>query len=221
MPKPLKDIVELPLSACPLCGMKELSVKPGKRGLLGKKPDAIACGNCATVFEIDLVFQHTGALHFVSVPEPYSFFGERFQGWMKVADAAHLGELIRTNSPETLSFLSGWRRYLWRVRLVVGATGPAGEMETKFQWETEDAAKKLLAQIRQMQKELRQVKREMDLDLKGIRAKYGRTAEATKAKRKALLPYERVALAIDSTLLQMDQTKLKIQGWIEEQKQGG
>ena len=34
MPKVLKNISELPLTTCPLCGTKALSLKAGKRGLL-------------------------------------------------------------------------------------------------------------------------------------------------------------------------------------------
>jgi len=60
MPKPLKNISELPLTTCPLCGTEALSLKAGKRGLLGKKPDAIMCENCTAVFKIDGFFRHTG-----------------------------------------------------------------------------------------------------------------------------------------------------------------
>ena len=221
MTKPSKDIAEIPLAVCPLCGTDDLSVQEGKRGLLGKKPDAIRCGNCAALFKIDKVFQYTRYLSFDHVPDPYSFFGNHFQGWVKANAVAHLGELIRSNSPEALAYLSGWRRHLWRVRLIIGATGPASEMRVQFQWETEDQAKRLLAHIGQMQKEIRQVKREMNLDMKEIRAKYGRSKEVAQAKKAALMPYDRLAVTFDNVLVQLDRNKLSLQEWIAEHKQSG
>jgi hypothetical protein len=69
-----------------------------------------------------------------------------------------------------------------------------------------------------MQKELRQIKREMNLEMKKIRAKYGRSKEMAEPKKLALLPYAGLALAIDNALLQMDRHKLSLQEWIEGQE---
>jgi hypothetical protein len=218
MPKALKNIAELPLTTCPLCGTEVLSLKVGQRGLLGKKPDAIMCGNCTAIFKIDGFFRHTGYLQFDSIPDPYSLFDTHLQGWVKIGSVSHLGRLISTNSPEALSYLSGPSCYLWRVRLAVGATGPAESLNVEFKWETENEAKKLLAEIRHMQKELRQIKREMNLEMKKIRAKYGRSKEMAEPKKLALLPYAGLAIAIDNALLQMDRHKLSLQEWIEGQE---
>jgi hypothetical protein len=210
MPKPLKDITEIPFASCPLCDSTALTVVTGKPTLFGllKKPDAIECGECGAMFKVAPSKTHI-SLDFI--PNPYSFFDDSFEGWVATDDAAHLGELIRTNSPEALSYLSDVNRYVWRVRLITGSTGPIEKLETSFEYDTEGEAKQQLARIRQLQKEIRQVKREMRLDMKEIRAKYGRKKEMQSAKKAALWPYEHLEVTIDGILVQIDRIKLEIQ----------
>ena len=140
MPKPLKDITEIPFTSCPLCDSTDLTVVTGKPMLFGvlKKPDAIECRECGAMFKVAPGKTH---INFDSVPNPYSFFDDSFEGWVATDEAAHLGELIRTNSPEALSYLSDVNRYVWRVRLITGSTGPIEELETSFEYDTEGEAK--------------------------------------------------------------------------------
>jgi rubrerythrin len=104
-----------------------------------------------------------------------------------------------------------------------------------------------LKRTRGLQKELRQIKRNIDLDMKTIRADYGQrmstAASASSAivtlfgKRKlagqlradekrhlrlerdrTLQPYESIKLTVDDLLVQMDSAKAQLQAFIEEAK---
>ena len=108
-------------------------------------------------------------------------------------------------------------------------------------------AKDVLKRIRRLQKELRQIKKNINLDMKAIRAAYTQkmaTAASTASgivslfgKRKlagqlradekrrlrmerdrVLQPYESLKLTIDDLLVQMDAAKDQIQMFIEETK---
>jgi len=108
-------------------------------------------------------------------------------------------------------------------------------------------ARDALRRIRSLQKELRQIKRNINLDMKAIRANYSQrmsTAASTSSaivtlfgKRKlagqlraderrrlrmerdrTLQPYESIKLTIDDLLVQMDSAKARLQAFIEEAK---
>jgi rRNA maturation endonuclease Nob1 len=108
-------------------------------------------------------------------------------------------------------------------------------------------AKQALAKVRAAQKELRQIKRNINMDMKIIRADYSErmaTAGAgtstlmglfgqrraagqlrADAKRRlraerdaTLAPYDEVKLMIDDLLVQMDSAKLQLTGFIEDLK---
>jgi hypothetical protein len=104
MPRPIVDIVEVPFKACPLCASEELIIVTGKRGLYGKKADAIQCQDCHATFKVsrDKAFVNLDAL-----PSPYVFLQERFEKWKEIGGATQLGELIRTGSFGALEYLSG------------------------------------------------------------------------------------------------------------------
>jgi len=108
-------------------------------------------------------------------------------------------------------------------------------------------ARDALRRIRSLQKELRRIKRSINLDVRAIRTNYSQrmsTAASTSSavatlfgKRKlagqlradekrrlrmerdrALRPYESIKLAIDDLLVQMDSAKARLQAFIEEAK---
>ena len=108
-------------------------------------------------------------------------------------------------------------------------------------------AKDTLRRIRNVQKQLRQIKRTINLDMKNIRSDYSQktsTAASTSSaivgllgKRKlagqmradekrrlrmerdrTLQPYESIKLTIDDLLIQMDSAKDQLQAFIEEAK---
>ena len=54
--------------------------------------------------------------------------------------------------------------------------------------------------------------------MKEIRAKWGRSSKYANQKKAELYPYERLTLAIDDMLVQLDGTKLKLRTWIDEHK---
>jgi hypothetical protein len=105
--------------------------------------------------------------------------------------------------------------------------------------------KDALANVRRLQKELRQIKRNINLEMKTIRAQYkpkiaeagttgwtgllamgrggGRLRASEKRRVRAerdsrLAPYDQVKLTIDDLLVQMDGAKLQLQDFIEEAK---
>lgn len=109
-----------------------------------------------------------------------------------------------------------------------------------FEVNTSAEAKSLLANIRQWQKELRHIKKNINLEMKAIRARYtqqkssagsgGSTLMNLMGKRRAagrwraesnrqltaqrdreLGPYEQIKTMIDSLLLEMDRVKLQIE----------
>ena len=108
-------------------------------------------------------------------------------------------------------------------------------------------AKAALAKVRSLQKQLRQIKRNINLDMKAIRAEYRRRASTAAAgssaiaslfgKRKLagqmradekrrlnaerdrkLSPYEDLKLTIDNLLVQMDAAKIRLGDLIEKAK---
>ncbi len=108
-----------------------------------------------------------------------------------------------------------------------------------------DDAKTLLATVRQNQKQLRQIKKEINLDMKVVRAEYkqlwseakdrrswwqqaflGKSAterarvrrETTRERDEKLQPYGQLKIDIDEMLVQMDGLKLKLQKYISENK---
>lgn len=117
----------------------------------------------------------------------------------------------------------------------------------EIQVSTVSEAKETLKHIRKLQKELRQIKKNINLDMKAIRALYSQkisTAASTTSgilslfgKRKlagqlraderrrlrmerdrTLQPYESLKLTIDDLLIQMDAAKERLQMFIEKAK---
>jgi len=133
--------------------------------------------------------------------------------------------------------------YAKRVKHIIGAEGDIKRMTRSWKWNTIPEAKQHLAAIRQMQKELRQVKRDLNVEMKAIRTRYkmrmdraqagvlaslagrgaARRSQANKRRRlceerdRTLAPYDSVKLAIDDALTQLDRIKLELQGWVARQ----
>jgi len=114
-------------------------------------------------------------------------------------------------------------------------------------WDTVAEAKTGLAQLRQKQAELRQIKKRINLDMSQVRASYqqkmasagsggaavfslfgkrrsGSSYRADAKRRlraerdRVLRAYSDIKVAIDDALLQGDAAKLQLQQWIEENK---
>jgi hypothetical protein len=108
-------------------------------------------------------------------------------------------------------------------------------------------AKAALTKVRGLQKQLRQIKRNINLDMKAIRAEYRQKSSSAGAGSSAVLtvlgkrklagqaradakrrlsterdrklaPYANLKLMIDDLLTQMDNAKVQIEGFIEEAK---
>lgn len=220
MPKLEKNLPDTPIENCPLCLAKDFEIIRGSKVLVFKKPDSIRCSQCSSEFNLDNLLK---SAKFTQVASPYGFFENQFNDWITIEKCTNLAVLIRENSPIAIDYLSGASRYMWRLRILTDSKGEAkpGIVAINMAWddpESKKQANKQLAEIRQLQKEIRQVKREMALDMKEIRAKYGRKKENQAAKQAALSPYERTALAIDQLLLGLDKQKLNIQTIVEEQQ---
>jgi hypothetical protein len=218
MPKVMKNIDIEPLNKCPLCKSIDVEIVHGNKGLFRKQPDSIRCGNCEANYKID---DTTEYVNFEKIPSPYGFFEKNFEGWVKISDSSRLADMIVSNNPEGLNYLSGAYRYMWRLRILLNSKGDArpGNLELRISWDDPNSvneARKQLTEFRQLQKEIRQVKKEMNLDMKEIRAKYGRKKEYQSAKNAALAPYEKTNIAIDSLLVNLDRVKINIQDWIDE-----
>jgi len=218
MTKPLNDIVEIPINACPICGSTLLSIKTGKKKFIGKHPDRVKCGSGPEF----LVSKDRTLIKYERLSSPYLFFSEFFDEWVNPSEAAKLFSYINDNSPEALSFLPEAKRLAWNVRLILGCQGRADSdgviyTYTPDEYETKGEANKEIVEIRQLQKEARQVKREMTQDMKEIRASYGRKKANQLAIEAHLAPYEVICLSIDELLVKLDRMKLDIQNWIDEQ----
>jgi len=224
----------------------------GKRKLIGKYPDVIKCQHCNAQFKVD---QNKTNIEFDFVPVPYSLFSDHFEGWVDHDSAIHLGWLIRTDNPEALTYLSGYMRHVWRLKLVLGDSMSIPDVSKRKGTttirltvdipeeapETKEEAKQQLAEIRLLQKKLRQTKREINADIKEIRADYrakiarvrpslfagskktDQRRDVARQKRslreeqdETIAPYDQLKLSIDNILLTLDKTKLETQTWLEQ-----
>jgi len=102
-------------------------------------------------------------------------------------------------------------------------------------WDTAPEGKKLLAQARQMQRELWHLKRGVNQTIKELRSAFEERSsnveadllsifaikkrrELRRQQEEELEPFEAIKLAIDSGLLQLDRIKLEVQTWLAENK---
>lgn len=121
-----------------------------------------------------------------------------------------------------------------------------GEL-SKIKISNQTDAKEVLRRIRDFQKRLRQIKREINLEMKTIRSEYReKTATAgeglsavvglfgkkklagsvrasskrgvTKERDQILAPYEKLKLDIDNILTKLDSAKLKLENYIQKAK---
>lgn len=220
MPKPLKDINHIPMQVCPLCASSSLSIIQGKKTLFLKSPDSINCGSCNGEFKYS---RDSLAIQFTKIASPYAFFENQYGDWIEIEHAIGLSKLIRTNDIGALDYLSGASKYLWHLRLLLGATGRADASGVDLTASLEHSddvkdANRVLSEIRQTQKEIRQLMRRMALDMKDIRARYGRKKENQAAKIAALYPYENAELGMQEAIVQLDRARLDIQQCIEDQR---
>ena len=223
MPDILKNIPELHYTHCPLCGQERLTIVKGKSTFLGldKEPDQIRCTHCGTRFEID-----DGQIYVLLryVPDSYSFFMGNFRGWHDLNHVAQLGKLIRTNDPQALDYLDGAARYAWRVRLVLGSTAPMNPDRIKYNIEwprlgSMDEANERLNQVEHKQAELRQVKHEIEQEMRELKLDFRNGVYDPAKQKNTLFPYEHVDMVIDSWLIDLDGVILRTENWIEAQQQ--
>lgn len=123
--------------------------------------------------------------------------------------------------------------YRAQIERILGASLVAGELQ--FSWSTPGEAKRLLAEVRHQQKQLRLVKRDVNTTIRAIRADFvsrrqqvgkglggmlfGRSMGALNVVRRdslrreqvsTLAPYEAISRAIDGILLQLDSAKIRL-----------
>ena len=215
-----KTISTIPYDRCPFCFEQDgLMITEGKKILFGKKPDSITCSACESRFEVS---EGNSSILPKEVGSPYAYFMDSFQKWSTYNKVSEIAQLIRENSPKALDYLSGALYYLWKVRIILDGKGDAyyGGMDLSIPVENEpkskEQAKKETSRLIQVQKEIRQVKKEMAFDMKEIRAKYGKKSEYQDAKKAELNPFERGLLSIDEIIIAIDRTKLEIQNWVDD-----
>jgi hypothetical protein len=131
--------------------------------------------------------------------------------------------------------------YIDRVGAVLGSEFIDGRLRLEISTGDPKEAKAISSRLVQQQKQLRQIKKEIALDMKAIRVHYKAEAASVEAslfttifggsrnnaanKRRAvnaqrdrtLYPYEAAKNTIDDLLTQMDGAKLKIKEWLSEQ----
>jgi hypothetical protein len=120
-----------------------------------------------------------------------------------------------------------------------------GEIKLKFRWESVPEAKATLAEIRQKQKRLRLIKKDVNAELRAIRARYSQkaggvspgvisslvlgkgTAKSLAASKRRniradrdreLQPYEEVKRIIDNALVELDEAKYRISAWLDQNR---
>jgi len=120
-----------------------------------------------------------------------------------------------------------------------------GKIKLKFRWKSVPEAKATLAEIRQKQKRLRLIKKDINTELRAIRAKYsdkagsvspgvitslalgkGTAKSLAASKRRSiradrdreLRPYEEVKRVIDGALVELDAAKNRISAWLDQNR---
>lgn len=133
---------------------------------------------------------------------------------------------------------TAWQEYERRAKSIVFAR--------EYEITTPSQARTIKAELSQVQKDLRQLKKEIDLDIKQIRAVYtqklataaqtssgllsvlGKRAAAgslradekrrlVRERDRTIQPYANLKLAIDAQLLELDRTKAQIDQFIVQQ----
>ncbi|MCP4542605.1 MAG: hypothetical protein GY832_36245 [Chloroflexi bacterium] len=141
--------------------------------------------------------------------------------------------------------MSSTNDFYERIWKIIGARpNQKGEISITYNYDTIPEAKAQLSDIRQKQKNLRLVKKDVNAEIKTIRARYrerienikprGMTsflvgkgkaksiaADEKRALRKQqdreLEPYDEIKRNVDNLLVQMDETKIGLTTWLDEQ----
>jgi alkyl hydroperoxide reductase subunit AhpC len=137
--------------------------------------------------------------------------------------------------------------YLKAVRRVLGIPVDQSEIHLQWEYDTPEDIKIHLAQIRQIQKELRFLKREISLDVKAIRADYRLNVSNVQAgllsslagrkfaghdralkkeslrqkEREVIFPYESLSRQIDQLIIQLDGAKMQMEHGIVNSHEKG
>jgi len=136
--------------------------------------------------------------------------------------------------------------YQEKIENILGASfDRQGRLDLSFEYDTVDEAKQLKKKMILMQKQLRSVKKEANMDMKLIRSKYqqerakvadsgfftglfagkkaaGRVRQTKRQdlamrQKNELAPYENVKSIIDSILLEMDRIKMETDTFVLEE----
>jgi hypothetical protein len=148
---------------------------------------------------------------------------DNLRGWHDLAHVAQLGDWITTNDPQALDYLDGAARYAWHVRLVLGSTAPMtpDKIEYHVDWPelgSMDEAQERLKRVVQMQAELRQVKHEVEQEMRELKLEFENDKKDPRTQKDTLFPYEHVDMSIDHFLISLDGVKLDAENWMQAQK---
>jgi hypothetical protein len=127
----------------------------------------------------------------------------------KKAESERQERLERGRTPGTAQY------YLAQFRRIIGSVEGEDSTSISFKQGSRDEVKTSLAQIRQFQKELRQLKKEIAQTVR-IKKQEVTQIAFTKVRAQTMrnltsLPYGEVTKLIDSTLVQLDGLKLKLE----------
>jgi hypothetical protein len=132
------------------------------------------------------------------------------------------------------------KKYQSRIEAILGSFFRSGRVELNLKFDSPTEVKQHLIHIRQMQKELRLVKKDVVLEMRQIRSAYTRqqsnarpgclsallgkraAIHATAMKREklrgerveALVPYENVNRMLDEILVKLDEAKNQLEHWL-------
>ena len=215
MTKEKSKLSELPFKSCLLCNARKMEIQRGKRGILRKKPDSILCSGCEAVWFVD---EEEQQVKFKELDMPYYIFLHKLHEWNLYKDVKKWGELIRSDDEKVMDLARGFFRHIWRIKLSIGDLDLELDEKvsflTRFVLSSKNLSSQPASKLKLIQKELRQIKKNLNVDLKDITADYKeQIAKSSSTYKKQALrdgrlkaskPYDDLKNQIDELVLQLD-----------------
>ena len=211
-----KKLTELPFKSCLLCNRKNISIEQGKRKIVRRGADYVFCHDCEALAYIS---EDGESIKFKEAEMPYLLFGHKIKEWNTISDIKKLGKLIRSYDPKSMDYTEEVFKHVWRINVafkdqLLVHTDNKVSFAARFELNFSSLKSMPKSNLRLLQKELRQIKKNITADAKAISEDFKKQiADTSLQSRKKNLreiraqnitPYDDLKLQIDELILELD-----------------